>query len=504
MATVAEALAAALDHLRAGRLAEAEILYTRILDVEPEEPEALHRLGLVHARRGDTAAAAALIGRAAARDDADPDALFNLGVLHHIVLRTEEAIACYRRAVARRPDFPDAEYHLSEALQAMGRIGEALEVLERLTARHPDHQRARRQRGSIEAALGRPGAAVAFLEEAVALDPGDTAARDQLAEQLAVFARRRTILDAAGPDGRHDLRDVTVLVPFRRDSDDRARNLRLIVGHLLKHADTTVLIGEDRDGPGDAADALGPELAARCRHLHLTGNATPFTHKAFLINRMVEAAQTPVVALHDTDVVVDPVQYVLARDAVRAGAAMVFPYNGLFFWIMGQAPVEQFARTLSSAALLAVAHRHPVMHSNSPGGSAFFDRAALLAAGGYNERFLSWGYEDDEIVERMRRLGQRVERVPGPLFHLEHARPLNSSDANPFLAANRAELERIRAASPETIRADIAAGRLKRPLLSAADPGAAPPYPGASGHTSAIAAVPMTITSSDSGNPSRE
>ena len=295
MATIAEALAVALDHLRAGRLAEAEILYTRILDVEPEEPEALHRLGLVHARRGDPGRAAALIGRAVAGADADPDALFNLGVLHHVALRTEEAIACYRRAVARRPDFAEAEYHLSEALQAIGRLGEALDVLDALTARHPDHQPARRQRGNIEAALGRPGAAVACYEEALALAPDDAQARERLAEQLAAFHRRRAVLEAAGPGGRHDLRDVTVLVPFRRDSDDRARNLRLIVAHLLKHADTTVLIGEDKAGPSDVAEALGPDLAARCRHLHLTGNDTPFTHKAFLINRMVEAAETPVV-----------------------------------------------------------------------------------------------------------------------------------------------------------------------------------------------------------------
>ncbi|AWK88816.1 tetratricopeptide repeat protein [Azospirillum thermophilum] len=468
MATIAEALAIALDHLKAGRHREAGILYGRVLEVDPDNAEALHRNGVLAWLAGDLPGATAMIARSVERDGSDADAHFNLGALQHIALRTEEAIASYRRAIDIRPDFPDAEYHLSEALQAIGRIGEALGVLDGLLARHPHHPDGWRQRGDIEADLGRPGAAVGFYEMALSLNPDDQGARDRLAAQDAAYRSRRTILEAAGPDGRHDLSDVTFLIAFRADSDDRRRNLRYIVQYLLKHTTAAILIGEDRTGPSDLPDTLGPELAARCLHLQVEGNDTPFTHKAHLVNRMVDAAGTPVVALHDTDIVVDPVQYVLARDAARKGGSLVFPYNGLFFWVLGK-EVVRFGHTLSTAPLNALCPRFPLMHRNSPGGAAFFDRMTLQAAGGYNEAFLSWGYEDDELVERFRRLGLGVERMPGPLYHLDHARPENSSERNPFIQANKAELERIRTIDPDRLRAEIREGRLRRPLLSSKD-----------------------------------
>lgn len=473
--TLDEALAIALDHLKSGRLAEGEDLYALILDADPGNAEALHRMGFIAGRRGDMDRALDLLTRSVERAP-DADALFNLGTIHHRALRTEEAIVTYRRSLALRPDFPDCEYHLSEALQGAGRLEEALAALDLLLGRHPHFPAGWRQHGDIAADLGRPGAAVHFYEMALALNPADEHSQERVAVQEAVFRTRQAAMASRLPDGRHDLHDTTILIPFRADSDDRKRNLRWIVGFLLKHVDAPLLIGEDRDGPSDVPDALGPDLAARCRHLHLRGNDTPFTHKAHLINRMVEAAETPIVALHDTDIVVDPVQYALARDRVRQGGGLVFPYNGLFFRIMGQ-EVQRFGYTLSAAPLNVVCPRFSLIHRNSPGGSAFFDRERLLANGGYNEVFLSWGYEDDEIVERFVRLGLSVERVPGPLYHLEHARPANSSEQNPFFASNRAELDRVCAADGGALRADIAAGRLRRPLLSSRDLATPPPSP---------------------------
>src|ERR1700722_3374696 len=54
----------ATQHHLAGRTAEAEQLYRQILATEPENPDALHRLGVLAMQRGDRAAAVRLIRQA--------------------------------------------------------------------------------------------------------------------------------------------------------------------------------------------------------------------------------------------------------------------------------------------------------------------------------------------------------------------------------------------------------------------------------------------------------
>src|SRR3712207_8452660 len=69
------------------------------------------------------------------------------------------------------------------------------------------------------------------------------------------------------------------------------RNLRYIVGFILKHADTTVLVGEDKAGPSDVAEALGgalgPDLAARCRHLRSEEHTSELQSRQYLVCRLL-------------------------------------------------------------------------------------------------------------------------------------------------------------------------------------------------------------------------
>ena len=50
MASIAEALSIAVDHHQSDRIGEAETLYRRILDADPDQPGALYFLGILLAQ----------------------------------------------------------------------------------------------------------------------------------------------------------------------------------------------------------------------------------------------------------------------------------------------------------------------------------------------------------------------------------------------------------------------------------------------------------------------
>ncbi|CAK0762794.1 protein O-GlcNAc transferase [uncultured Gammaproteobacteria bacterium] len=113
MATVAEAVAIAIEHHQAGRLADAEQLYHRILEVDPHQPDTLHLLGVLAAQTGHHVLAADLIGRAVGVKGLEPLFQANLASVLVELGRLEEAAVCCRFALALQPDNAQAKATLA-------------------------------------------------------------------------------------------------------------------------------------------------------------------------------------------------------------------------------------------------------------------------------------------------------------------------------------------------------------------------------------------------------
>lgn len=162
-----------------------------------------------------------------------------------------------------------------------------------------------------------------------------------------------------------------------------------------------------------------------------------------MLNQMASMAQTPIVANWDADVIVAPMQILLTVLAIRSGKhQMVFPYDGIFAR-MDRKPWYQRV----SEQDIGVA-RSSIFHGMtegfiSVGGAVFFNREYFLSRGGENEKFISYGAEDLERVERFKKLGASIQRVHGPLYHMNHWCGPDSSKDNPFFSANDREYKRI-------------------------------------------------------------
>ncbi len=195
--SIRKALQAGMAHHDAGRLAEAEAAYRRVLDAVPDRPEALVLLADVAQRGGADEEALALLQRAVGVMPSIAKFRHQLGVVLHKCGRVDEAIAQLRRALELRPDLADAYYSLGNALVTAGRAEEAIASYRRAVAAQPAFAPAHANLGIVLQDLGRVDDALAAFR--AALESADTPV------QRANFARglicaRRLPADAQLPE----------------------------------------------------------------------------------------------------------------------------------------------------------------------------------------------------------------------------------------------------------------------------------------------------------------
>ena len=98
-----------------GNLRKAEIVYNRILKVQPNQPIALNCLGLIAYQRGQYEVAVELIAKALTFKADYPEALNNLGNSLVTLGSIEDGLDKYRKAVSLNSAYAEAHRNLSKA-----------------------------------------------------------------------------------------------------------------------------------------------------------------------------------------------------------------------------------------------------------------------------------------------------------------------------------------------------------------------------------------------------
>ena len=219
--SVAQALQAAYQHQCAGRAGEAESLYRKVLEVSPQQPDALHLLGVLmqgagrpeaaqlirraivvepgravfHSSLGDALLAqepAAAVGSYQRALELDPhlgDAWNNLGVAFNRLGNHAEAEACFEKFVALFPQQPRGHFNLGQSLHRRGALAAATQCFEAALALQPDFADALCDLGNARREQGRPDEAIDHFNRALAISPGHIAARHNLGLTLQDIGR---------------------------------------------------------------------------------------------------------------------------------------------------------------------------------------------------------------------------------------------------------------------------------------------------------------------------
>jgi tetratricopeptide (TPR) repeat protein len=154
-----------------GDLARAQVIYQEILDIQPQNFDALHLLGVIAGQTKDFARAVELIGEAIEIDPCNAAAYCNRGAALRELTQLDAALASYDRAIALKADYAVAHYNRGNVLRELDRMDAALASYDHAIAVKPSYAEALYNRGLVLQKLRRFDAALSSLNQAVAARP---------------------------------------------------------------------------------------------------------------------------------------------------------------------------------------------------------------------------------------------------------------------------------------------------------------------------------------------
>lgn len=228
-------LESAIAQHKAGRLADAEAAYRRLLESRPDSPDALNFLGMLRCQAGDPVEAQGLLRRSTEAEPSNPHAWLNLGNVLVILGKQDEARAAFTRASELAPDLAIVWFNLGVCLGRCKQPLEAASALHRALKIEPGYLPAYEYLGHVLYRLGNFAEAAELYREWLVHDPDNPIARHMLAATSGTGAPSR----AANEYVRQ------VFDGFADSFDERLASLRYRAPQLVAQR-------LERDATGDA------------------------------------------------------------------------------------------------------------------------------------------------------------------------------------------------------------------------------------------------------------
>lgn len=234
-----------------------------------------------------------------------------------------------------------------------------------------------------------------------------------------------------------------ILLTYRHGGEPlRLANLMTVLQWLSHHTTSELLVLEQDAYP--SLPAPGPEARWRVAFAY---NPGPF-NKAWGLNVAARLCAAQVLVFCDADLIV-PQTLPKAVQLCQRGYAMVKPYRRLYdlgeqesaALRAGELTPDGLDLSTRAAGRAAIGE-----HLVLCGGAFAIRRDAFDRLGGWDERFVGWGGEDDAMSYKLeRRRLSTVELDEAPALHLWHPRPLSQTGGQAHYPANMRVLQSYRA-----------------------------------------------------------
>jgi protein O-GlcNAc transferase len=177
----------AIQYHESGQLQQAESRYKKILRTDPNQPDALHLLGVMAYQNGNHGEAVRLIKKAIGNNPKNPFYYNNLGAVFNAQDRHAEALWSYHSALKLDPDYADAHYNIGNIHQKQDMLGKAISSYQRALETDSNHVNARYNMGNALKSHGRPAQAIECYQQVIERNPGHSTAHNNMGHAFKIL-----------------------------------------------------------------------------------------------------------------------------------------------------------------------------------------------------------------------------------------------------------------------------------------------------------------------------
>jgi predicted glycosyltransferase involved in capsule biosynthesis len=223
------------------------------------------------------------------------------------------------------------------------------------------------------------------------------------------------------------LPNLSIILHYRRDCDDREFNLKTTLKFLKSNfvvSDIVVIVDEKIHSRENY-----PKWIEEYAKVILVENDDEFK-KSYSYNVGANSTNGDVLCFWDVDVLIEAVCISTSYDSISVWKTHdhVYPYDGTFVDVkknyfcefLDNYDFDKLKNELQSFDLGYFNGNVHVISTNSPGGCNLISREAFNRIGGYDERFVGWGFEDTDFRDRSMKINRVKYQSDNVLWHLEH------------------------------------------------------------------------------------
>jgi predicted glycosyltransferase involved in capsule biosynthesis len=261
--------------------------------------------------------------------------------------------------------------------------------------------------------------------------------------------------------------NVTFVTHLRYDSDDRFNNLQTVMDYYSTNFEGSkfILVEDDKEHNTKYDNIKWPKKRTS---FYLIKNEGVY-YRTRALNYGISLATTEIVVSLDTDCIVPVESFKKCVDNLLDDATIAWPYNGFFVdtslsmhsqFLQEGSKYDFLKKQLPPIDTLYLLFTNQDFHVRSThndhqsvGGIVMFNKQRFLEMGGYNEKFIAWGAEDNELYSRSKILEHKTFRdtdMDSVCFHLYHANAIRNN--HPFYQSNFDEAGYVESLNKEQLQ----------------------------------------------------